>query len=254
MGDCLMYARRSVRMNRGRVREGAGGAAAVWTPASLNGSDLMLEADAGITLNGSNVAAWADQSGSGNHFTHATLQPAYQAAGGPGGTRAAVYFSGTGELDAKRLTGPGFSGAAGEIFIVAKADTDPHAGGGGLQRFGSSAVGAGHTPYTNNLHYLTFGTNTRKDTGVDPGNHANWFLVNWVSAPNDFIARFNRTQYYTTATNTVSWHTSSTLGVDQINAGVWWNGHIAAIYKYSRKLTSDERTLVEGYILTKWGV
>jgi hypothetical protein len=240
-------------LTKGSATLGSTGSS-VWLPSVTSGLDLVLHAGQGVTLAGSDVATWADQSGAGNNFSHATLRPAFQASGGPGGAMPALYFSGTGELDAKRLTGPAFSGSSGEIFIIAKADTDPHAGGGGLQRFGPATPGGGHTPYVNNLHYLTFGTTVRKDTGVDPGNHANWFLVNWSSASGAFFARFNRTQYYTTATNTVGWHTSSTLGADQLSPGVWWNGHIAGVIKYNTVLSAPDRATVEADILAEFGV
>src|ERR1051326_2457743 len=48
---------------------------------STNGLRLWLRADAGITLNGSTVSAWADQSGHGYNATQSTagFQPTYQA-------------------------------------------------------------------------------------------------------------------------------------------------------------------------------
>jgi hypothetical protein len=55
-----------------------------WTPASLGSAlRLWLKADTGITLNGSTVAAWADQSGNGLNLAQATgaKQPTYNATG-----------------------------------------------------------------------------------------------------------------------------------------------------------------------------
>lgn len=48
---------------------------------------LWLRSDLGVTLNGSTVSAWADQSGNGRHFTQGTgaAQPNYDATGGPTG-------------------------------------------------------------------------------------------------------------------------------------------------------------------------
>jgi hypothetical protein len=240
-----MFSRRNAaQQNRGR----AGGSASSWSPKAISGMDLMLEADRGITLNGSNVSAWADQSGAGNHFAEASVQPAYQATGGPSSKPAVYFTAGT------RMTGPQFSGAAGQILIVAKRDADPGAGLGGIARFGS-AVASEHFPFSDNLHYATFGTTTRISTSVDPGNLAAWFLVDWVSTATEWTARLNRAQYYTTASNTVGWHTSSEIGKDTFGAaGARWEGHISAIYKWSRKLTAAEQARVEAYVLAKWGV
>jgi hypothetical protein len=56
-----------------------------WTPAAL-GATLKewLRADMGITLNGSGVAAWNDQSGNGNHIAQGTasMQPTMSTMGG----------------------------------------------------------------------------------------------------------------------------------------------------------------------------
>jgi hypothetical protein len=237
-------------MSRGRA--GGGGAAVAWTPASLTGLDLMLEADAGITLNGSNVAAWADQSGSGNHFAEAALQPAYQALGGPGGSRAALYFSGASYATAKRLIGPSFSGnTAAEIFFIAKKDAQVD-GRGGLCRFGSSPEGE-EFPWSDGNHYASFGSTTRRNAGA-PGTLTSWFLANWISTATEWTSRLNGVQKYTTGANTVGWHTSSALGADPLGVNASLNGHISGVYMFSRKLASDERALMETYSLTKWGV
>jgi hypothetical protein len=243
-----MFSRRSIRESRGRA---GCNAATAWTPASITGADLMLEASAGITLNGSNVSAWADQSGAGKHFAEAALQPAYQATGGPGGTRPALYFSGASYAAATRLVGPAFSGSAAEIFFVAKKDSQLD-GKGGLCRFGSAAEGDVF-PYSDGNHYYGFAATSRNNIGA-PGTLTSWFNANWISTATERTTRLNGVQQYTNASNAVGWHTSSALGADTLGANAWWQGHISAVYKFSRKLTTDERTLVEAYILTKWGV
>lgn len=75
-----------------------------------------------------------------------------------------------------------------------------------------------------------------------------------ISASGEWTGRFNRSQYYTTATNTVAWHTTSYLGADIRASSSWWTGHIAAVIKYSRKLDAGERAQVENYISSAWGV
>lgn len=54
-----------------------------WNPTRIPGCALWLEADRGITLDGSNnVSAWADQSGNGRHAAQTTLdaRPAWSTA------------------------------------------------------------------------------------------------------------------------------------------------------------------------------
>lgn len=229
-------------------------AASIWLPTVTSGLDLVLHAGERISLeSGSVVSAWGDGSGAGNNYAAASLRPAYQAAGGPGGTRPALYFTGTTTGDARRLTGPGFTGAAREIFIIAKKDTQSTQNHGGICRFGS-ATDAEHFPFSDGGHYGTFGTTARKATGLSPGTMTSWFLANWISAAGEWTTRLNRVQVYTTATNTVGWHTSSTLGVDLLGGVSWLIGHIAGVIMYDHKLTAPERTQVEADILAEFGV
>jgi hypothetical protein len=82
---------------------GFGGGAAAGRPAVTDAPDqsgilLHFRADTGITLNGSDVSAWADQSTGGFDLTQGTAgrQPAFSAAGGPNGTEAVDFAGVTG--------------------------------------------------------------------------------------------------------------------------------------------------------------
>ena len=50
---------------------------APFSPADITGLSLWLKADAGVTLSGSNVTAWADQSGNGNNATSPAVAPTF---------------------------------------------------------------------------------------------------------------------------------------------------------------------------------
>lgn len=65
---------------------------AAWTPASLPGLVLWLQADRGVTQAGT-VTAWADQSGNANNYAFSTAAPAYSATGWQG-TKPGVTFTG----------------------------------------------------------------------------------------------------------------------------------------------------------------
>lgn len=69
--------------------------ASLWTPRRLN-PIAWYRADLGITLVGSKVSAWADQSGNGNHLSQSTdaLRPAYVASVATRGNCPAVHTTG----------------------------------------------------------------------------------------------------------------------------------------------------------------
>jgi len=51
---------------------------APFSPANLSGLSIWLKADAGVTTSGSNVTAWADQSGNGNNAVGSDTLPTLQ--------------------------------------------------------------------------------------------------------------------------------------------------------------------------------
>lgn len=75
-------------------------AAGLWTPAQYGADlDLWLRADLGVTLS-SGVAAWADQSGNGRHFSQGTpsLRLGHSASDAAFNNRAVVTGTGAGWL------------------------------------------------------------------------------------------------------------------------------------------------------------
>lgn len=89
---------------------------------------LWLRADLGITLNGSTVSAWGDQSGQGNGVSQGTPanQPTYVAA--TGGSPAALSFPGGGGATALQKATFNLAQPL-EYFIAARsANSNPTAG------------------------------------------------------------------------------------------------------------------------------
>jgi hypothetical protein len=76
------------------------GGGAPWTPARLTSLRAWYRSDLGITLSGSDVTAWADQSGIGNHLTDGGVsarRPAYSASDAAFGSRPSLTFDGVAE-------------------------------------------------------------------------------------------------------------------------------------------------------------
>lgn len=76
---------------------GVGGSSV--TPQTIFGSDLFqwVRGDLGVTLNGSTVSAWADQSGNGRHWTQGTAanQPTFVASDARFAGKPSVEFDGS---------------------------------------------------------------------------------------------------------------------------------------------------------------
>lgn len=91
------------------------------TPLTILGAELLAwyRADLGITLNGSTVSAWADQSGNGHHLTQgtATNQPLFEAAGLGG--QPSVYFDGVDNFMIGHSLGAPLSGTDAPITFIA---------------------------------------------------------------------------------------------------------------------------------------
>jgi len=87
-------------------------------PTQLAGLGLWLDAGRGITLNGSDVSAWADQSGNGNHAVQVTAgrQPLYSAASGSNSLPEIVFTSANRDQLAGNMSN--LSGVAGWTFFI----------------------------------------------------------------------------------------------------------------------------------------
>lgn len=247
--------RPGARNNRGRIAVSAGTSAPV--PVAPPGApELYLDARLGVAASGIVVTQWSDQSVNGRNYAHASLGPDFQAAGGPGG-KSALYYSGASFAAARRLTGPSFAALAGgaDVFILSKRDNAAasDAGQGGLWRYGS-AGSANHVPFADGNVYDSFGSTTRQSAG-SAGAHTAWSLLNLISVAGEWTGRMNRVQFYTTAVNTVGWNgASSTIGCDPTGGSTWLIGHIACVLMYAGKLSGGDRTAVENWFLSEWGV
>jgi len=71
----------------------------VFKPTDISNNVLWLKADRGITLNGSDVSDWADQSSEGNDASNSTAseQPAYSSSDSSLGNKPSVQFVGSTE-------------------------------------------------------------------------------------------------------------------------------------------------------------
>jgi len=225
-------------------------------PLDTSGLLLWLDGDDPFGANikpydGAFISQWADKSGSGNNVTQtATPNQPIMTLATQNGLAVMTY------VDTDYFTVPNIFGSvtASEIFIVLKNAFEPPSSTtkDGLWDFGSDTQ-ISHYPWNgNNVIYDAYGSSVRKTT-VNPTQPLDVYnLYNAISASGEWTSRLNGIQLFTTATNTVSFETTSTLGKSETN--IYYEGNMAEVIIYNRKLTTDEREDVNLYLAAKWGI
>jgi prepilin-type N-terminal cleavage/methylation domain-containing protein len=219
-------------------------------PSNYSGLQLWLKADAGITLNGSNVSNWADQSGNGNDASQATpgRQPLYENSGIGG--RPSIVFDGSDDymqnLSVSLPSGPV------TFFVVYQMLTNNSTS---VFEAGTSwdwidqvcdvilenneiYIGGYYNPrirYPAPTTPFTILTSAVLD-GVDSKIYENGLLKN------------SGTQY------TSQSHSSYYISYEHWYGGWYLNGSIAEIIYYSSALSDTNRQQVENYLNNKYNL
>lgn len=159
--------------------------------------------------------------------------------------KAVFRFDGSND----KFQGPTLVGLteAGTAFLVVKTDFDPNSGTAcGVWELGASGEINWFPWPTDSGVYDNFGSTVRKTTGnptLDLSTAFRTYCV--VSAPGEWTSRFDGTQHYTTATNTVGFPAAPFLGG---SGGQWLDGDVADFILYDRKLSSAEILMVEAWL------
>jgi hypothetical protein len=239
----------------------------------LSGLSLWLKADAGVTLSGSNVTAWADQSGNGRNASPAdiTSYPTFNSS--DLNSKPTISLSSiVGETNKSLIISGNPMGALGTTaFVVnyvepAVFPTDGEGGdanGALLGNFGSATDGS-HWPYgllgTASV-YDSFATDTRKNDLGLPTGITSWNIYSVHSQDNDWKIFCNGTEFYSDESNVYSnaIANSSNLRIGMQNNNPYagyqiFKGKVAEVVIYNRVLTISERQQVEAYLNTKYAI
>jgi hypothetical protein len=229
---------------------------AAFAPTSLSGCVLWLRADLGVTLNGSTVSAWADQSGTGNHASQGTAanQPTYSASSGPGGSRPGITFDGA---DDNLGIGSGLSAVFGGVnaaYTVVVSAKIPGA-------TTASLFSASHSSTAAFFRLQQLSTNLRPFKRDDASNQAapsftgpaygSWAGIQALCSGTTITVRVDNTTPATQAFSAASTATinqasiGSAGGVSEpSNAAIW------EVIVYSRLLSGAESTQIRDYQVT----
>jgi hypothetical protein len=219
----------------------------LFLPSSLSGLSLWLKADAGVTLAGSNVTAWADQSANGFIFTiDIQNEPIYLPSFING--KPAIEFI---VDDNAGLSNTSF-GLTGFTFFSVTKQKPTNTGRIFSSYFGNVLIGTWGN-YSNRFYgggsngWLAEGTQTSTD-----------FLI--TTAFSDADTSFGFYQNGILQSNGNSNSTVILNGIS-IGGGIWNGGNIEAsdsyvceIVIYNRTLSSIERQQVEVYLNQKYQI
>jgi hypothetical protein len=244
------------------IRKVGGGAQ--FSPGNLTGLSLWLKADAGVSLSGSNVTMWSDQSGNGRNASPVDVASYPTFNSSDLNSKPTISLSSLAEETNKsfQISGNPMGAVGTTAFVVNHVDPDifgADANGALLGNFGSAADGS-HWPYglTNSV-YDSFATDSRKNDLGLPSGITSWNIYSAYSQDNDWKIFCNGTEFYFDSSNvysnSIANSTSLYIGM-QNNAGTdqIFKGKVAEVVVYNRVLTTQERQQVEAYLNTKYAI
>ena len=237
-------------------------------PSSLGGLALWLKADAGVTLDGSDVTEWADQSGNTNNASPVDAPPVFNASDLNGKPTISLtsmddYIERVFSISINPL---GVAGStAFSVQYVEDVCNAPDDNGPIFGNFGGSEDSASlsqtHYPYGPDCFvYDAFGTRLRKNEITPPVTITNaWTLYSVKSTDDDWQSFVNGQLMYSDPTNTYSSavggdDTTLYIGKQTANGTYQLKGKVAEVIVYNRVLTTQERQQVEAYLNSKYQI
>ena len=222
-------------------------AAATGVPA--NGQRLWLRADLGVMADSSGfVATWADQSGAQKNAAQTDPAARPRLVPNAANGQPVVRFDGTGRLDL-----PAFmSGAsAGELFVIVKIP------GFATRYDGPWSLGGADgalTELRDGIKTFTedFGRSTREPTGAPVVPATDYIVYNISADTTTWTLRLNGTVQSAVAQSGLAFSSSPVLGRGAAN--YYLQGDIAEVVAYDRVLTAAERTALQSYLGSKYGI
>lgn len=231
-----------------------------WLPTQLSGLVDWHRSDMGITLVGSRVSAWADQSGQGHNLTQ--------------GTDANRFDYTTNVIGGQPVLRPvqadcwmGWGGAASpEIMtfyaVIRMITATQHqlfgrfaTGANGANAYLGSDLGAGAQ---NKPHWFTSGTRAVWTTALTTATN---YLVKWAhdlsgGSPEDYFTQVgDDTEVSGSSAETIGAGTFISLGLDPgVSSTQDLVSDIAEIIIYNRRLSINEEVMVRSYVTNRYGI
>ncbi len=226
---------------------GSSAGAASWTPADLSPL-AWWRSDLGITITGSGVSTWADQSGNGYDATQSTdsYRPTY-ATGQINGHPALTWADGPVSHLNISITPP----SNASVIFVGKLTSGKTAGRKALGAASSATplVYYQHPTSTRPaLHY----SGAEQNPGATAVNDGVWRALRWMwGSTNVAIAYDDGSDQTITRTGLTASGTWSYIGA---GASETFDGQIAEVIIVSAELTAGQITSLNAYLSTRYGL
>lgn len=226
-----------------------------FSPRDLPGLVLWLRSDMGITLAGSKVSAWADQSGTGYDFSQATdsFRPVYTTSNASMGNKPSLTFTSSTTGLERADVFLGYANVTVSVTYRKSVDAGaprvfgvPSASGGNFNFISNSGLGLDVTQ-------VNTGTNAVRST--PDGINVNWNRI--AAVPCSTASTVDPTVYSQgVAGGSVISSTSvdGTVGAGTWNIGYILNGDITEVIAYNRLITAQEAASIYAYQLARYGV
>ena len=223
-------------------------AAGGWSPSSLSGLALWLDAEDSttITQSGGYVSQWNDKSGHGRHFTQSGADSIKPLTGGSVGTGAALI------MGARYLSASLTTIASQPLTIAMAVKTVTYEANVNLidARSGrvlvEAAIGARWRVYAGGL----------LDRTPSPSAGTSYALVAIISGASSLI-RTNGAQVGAAGfagTSSLGSSSPNTVYVGRGNDAVGGENHIGEVIVCAGALSGGDLTNLESYLMTKWGL
>ena len=225
------------------------------------GLKLWLKADAGISKTGSNVTAWADQSGNGNNAT-TVGSPQFNASsinGLPGVTIATGLFGASQTITGTASILPDDS--ARTVICVLRKNADGASSWGSILAFRKSAPGVGL--YTgNSINNLTVTGSTHNYTSAFAPSASTNYVLQWNAA-----STTSGNPTFSQNHSSVALSGVAPLGSEAGGAAGFYlgalrtDGLVVGLYAdicefavWDHVLTGGEQAQADAYILSRYGL
>jgi len=230
-------------------------ASAPFSPIDIAGISLWLKADAGVTLSGSNVTAWADQSGNGNNCSSPNSVLFYSS------PFPYIYFGGPDTESEITLHPDVFNDfSALSLFAVWSIVDGDNNGVIGTNTYSNFEITTQYNESTDSNDSAVRMRNNNYDSSINIGGlwYAEEFCLSTITADSagggSGTARRNGS---TTGVNFVPANSEALQGGQTYKIGVYAgslfaNLSLAELIVYSQKLNGSQIDQVEGYLNAKY--